>query len=90
FELADGDSIYVPRTPVFYIYGEVQRPGAFKLERDMSLAQALSTGGGLSARGTERGIKIKRQVNGSLKTLNANAGDMLQADDVVYVGESLF
>ena len=90
FELADGDSIYVPRTPVFYIYGEVQRPGAFKLERDMSLAQALSTGGGLSARGTERGIKIKRQVNGALKTLDANAGDMLQADDVVYVGESLF
>jgi polysaccharide export outer membrane protein len=90
FELSDGDSIYVPRTPVFYIYGEVQRPGAFRLERNMNVAQALSTGGGLSARGTERGIKIKRQVNGELKTLSADAGDVLQADDIVFVSESLF
>lgn len=90
FDMTDGDSIYVPRMPVFYIYGEVQRPGAFRLERNMNLAQALSTGGGLSARGTERGIKIKRQVNGVLETLRANASDLLQADDVVFVGESLY
>ena len=90
FELSDGDSIYVPRTPVFYIYGEVGRPGAFRLERNMNVAQALSTGGGLSQRGTERGIKVKRQIGGELKTLNVKAGDILQADDIVFVGESLF
>jgi polysaccharide biosynthesis/export protein len=90
FELADGDSIYVPRTSVFYIYGEVQRPGAFRLERNMNVAQALSTGGGLSPRGTERGIKIKRNVDGKLKTLDASAGDLLKPDDIVVVSESLF
>lgn len=90
FELADGDSIYVPRTPVFYIYGEVQRPGAFRLERNMNIAQALSTGGGLSQRGTERGIKIKRNIDGKLKTLNADSGDLLKADDIIVVSESLF
>lgn len=89
-ELANGDSIYVPRAPMFYIYGEVQRPGAFRLERNMNVAQALSTGGGLSARGTERGIKIKRTIKGELKTLDAKAGDVLQANDIVFVGESLF
>ena len=90
FELAEGDSIYVPRMPVFYIYGEVQRPGSFRLERNMNLAQALSTGGGLSIRGTERGIKIKRQVNSVMNTVDAKASDLLQADDVVFVSESLF
>ena len=90
FELTDGDSIYVPRTPVFYIYGEVQRPGAFRLERNMNVAQALSTGGGLSQRGTERGIKIKRNTGGKLKTIDAKSGDLLQADDILYVSESLF
>ncbi len=90
FELSDGDSIYVPRTPVFYIYGEVQRPGSFRLERNMTVTQALSLGGGLSARGTERGIKIKRNIDGELKTLGADAGDLLQADDIVFVSESLF
>lgn len=90
FELADGDSIYVPRTAVFYIYGEVQRPGAFRLERNMNIAQALSTGGGLSPRGTERGIKIKRNVDGKLKTLDASSGDLLKPDDIVMVRESWF
>ncbi len=88
--MVDGDSIYVPRTSVFYIYGEVQRPGAFRLERNMNIAQALSTGGGLSVRGTERGIKIKRNVEGKLKTLDASAGDLLKPDDIVVVSESLF
>lgn len=91
FELASGDSIYVPRTPVFYIYGEVQRPGAFRLERNMTLAQALSTGGGLTGRGTEHGVKIKRMdANGKLTIIGAQASDFLQVDDVVYIGESLF
>lgn len=90
FELADGDSIYVPRTAVFYIYGEVQRPGAFRLERNMNVAQALSTGGGLSPRGTERRIKIKRTVDGKLKTLDASVGDLLKPDDIVVISESFF
>jgi len=89
-ELMSGDSIYVPRAPMFYIYGEVQRPGTFRLERNMTVAQALSTGGGLSLRGTERGIKIKRMVNGSLNTIDAKSGDFVQADDVVFVDERLF
>jgi polysaccharide biosynthesis/export protein len=90
FELVSGDSIYVPRASMFYIYGEVQRPGSFRLERNMTVAQALSTGGGLSARGTERGIKIKRNINGVLKTVDVHSGDLIQADDVIFVDERLF
>ena len=56
----------------------------------MNVAQALSTGGGLSQRGTERGLKIKRNVEGTLKTLDVKSGDVLQADDILYVSESLF
>jgi polysaccharide biosynthesis/export protein len=89
-ELTDGDSIYVPRMPVFYIYGEVQRPGSFRLERNMTVAQALSLGGGLSARGTERGIRVKRQIEGKLNEIDVSAGDVLKADDIVFVSESLF
>ncbi len=89
-ELSNGDSIYVPRAPVFYIYGEVQRPGAFRLEKDLNLAQAISLGGGISPRGTERGIKIKRQIKGQMKTIDAEQSELIQADDVVYVSESLF
>ncbi|MCP2010320.1 polysaccharide export outer membrane protein [Duganella sp. HSC-15S17] len=90
-ELAPGDVVYVERAPRFYIYGEVQRPGPFRLERNMTVVQALSAGGGLTARGTERGIRIKRRDQaGVLQTIDAKHDDLVQADDVVYVKESLF
>ncbi len=90
-ELRGGDMIYVPRQPLFYIYGEVQRPGAFRLERNMTVAQALSVGGGLTVRGTERGIRVKRRNDaGAVQTLELKPSDTLQADDVIQVQESLF
>ncbi|MGK5079742.1 polysaccharide export protein EpsE [Janthinobacterium sp. HLX7-2] len=91
FDLAGNDVIYVERAPRFYIYGEVQRPGAFRLERSMTVLQALSVGGGLTARGTERAMRIKRRdADGKIEVITAKHDDLLQVDDVVYVQESLF
>lgn len=90
-ELSANDVIYVERAPRFYIYGEVQRPGTFRLERGMTVLQALSTGGGLTPRGTERGLVIKRRdVNGKQVIIDVKQDDLVQVDDVVYVKESLF
>jgi len=90
-EMAGGDVIYVERAPRFYIYGEVQRPGMFRIERSMTVLQALAAGGGLTARGTERGLRIKRRdAAGKLQILDAQYDDLVQNDDVVYVRESLF
>src|SRR5471030_3263252 len=83
FEVVGGDILYVERAPRFYIYGEVQRPGPFRLERQMTLLQALSTGGGLTPRGTERGIRIKRRdAKGVLQVIEAKQDDLVQVDDV--------
>ncbi len=90
-DLAADDVIFVERSPRFYIYGEVQRPGAFRLERSMTVLQALSAGGGLTARGTERGMRVKRRgANGKEQVIDVKPEDVLQADDVVYVKESWF
>lgn len=90
-ELQPNDILYVERSPRFYIYGEVQRPGAFKLERQMTVLQALSVGGGLTPRGTERGIVIKRRdAQGQQQIIPAKHDDLVQIDDVVYVKESWF
>lgn len=90
-ELMSGDIIYVDRAPRFYIYGEVQRPGTFRLERNMTVVQALSVGGGLTPRGTERGMVIKRRnEKGGVDVLHPQPTDLLQADDVLQISESLF
>jgi len=87
----DGDIINVARQPMFYIYGEVQRPGTFRLEQNMNLVQALSLGGGVTARGTQKGIRIlRRDANGGMQELEAKLADPVKKDDVIYVKESLF
>jgi polysaccharide biosynthesis/export protein len=89
--IANDDILYVPREPRYYIYGEVQRPGAFRLEKNMSLVQALSVGGGLTARGTQKGIKIlRRGQDGVMQEIEAKLSDLLKTDDVIFVKESLF
>jgi polysaccharide biosynthesis/export protein len=86
-----GDVLYVHRAPSFYIYGEVQRPGMQRLERDMTVMQALSSGGGLTQRGTEKNLRITRRAeDGSQRSFDVKLDTRLQADDVIYVRESLF
>ncbi|MEW5967899.1 MAG: polysaccharide export protein EpsE [Pseudomonadota bacterium] len=87
----DGDILNVSRQPVFYIYGEVQRPGAFRLERNMSVVQALSMGGGITPRGTQKGIRIlRRDDQGDMQEIEVKLADAVKKDDVIYVKESLF
>jgi polysaccharide export outer membrane protein len=91
YDLEPNDLVYVERYPRFYIYGEVQRPGVYRLEKAMTVVQALSSGGGITLRGTERNIKIKRRdAAGVLQIITTKADDLVQSDDVVYVRESLF
>ena len=90
-ELGAGDIIYVPRAPKFYIYGEVNRSGAYRLERGMTVAHALAVGGGVSLRGTENGLQIKRRTESDqLESIAVEVSTSVQVDDVIYVKESLF
>lgn len=90
-EIQNGDTIYVGRAPTFYIHGEVQRAGIYRLEPHMTVMQALAAGGGITLRGTQRGMKIsRRNPQGTLETHNVKLTDAVQADDVIFVKESLF
>lgn len=89
--VASGDVIYVHRAPMFYIYGEVSRPGSYRIERGMTIRQALAQGGGLTPKGTERSLRLHRRApNGELQVMRPALDDPVQGDDVVRVGESLF
>ena len=69
--VAGGDVIYVERAPSVYVYGEVNRPGAYRFERGMTLRQALARGGGPTQRGSERNLKLHRRgANGEVQVMN--------------------
>ncbi len=90
-EIVAGDSIYVARAPQFYIYGEVNRPGSFRLDRNVTVMQALSMGGGITLRGTEKNLQIRRRdASGNSVTLKGAHTDPVQPDDVIYVRDSVF
>lgn len=87
----NGDVLWVDRSPLVYIYGEVQRPGPMRLERGMTLMQGLAAGGGLTQRGTERGIRVHRKAaDGSVQVEQLAMDAPLKEGDVVFVRESLF
>jgi len=89
--LQPGDTIYVHRAPMVYVYGEVQKAGAYRLEPHMTVMQAIAMGGGLTVRGTQRGLQIHRRGNdGHVQKIDAHLTDEVRTDDVVYVAESLF
>jgi polysaccharide export outer membrane protein len=90
-DLQPGDTIYVHRAPMVYVYGEVQKGGAYRLEPQMTVMQAIALASGITPRGTERGIKLtRRDAGGSVKKIDVALTDPVQADDVIYIRESLF
>lgn len=89
--LKGGDSIFVPPADQFYIDGEVHTPNMYRLEPGMTVAQAMSRGGGITPRGSSSRIEIKRRrPDGSTLTRPAQLGDAVQANDVIHVKERFF
>jgi polysaccharide export outer membrane protein len=85
------DVVYIERAAQIYVYGEVQKPGVLRLERGMTVLQALAASGGLTLRGTQRGIRVhRRSGDGTVQELTPGLQETLQQDDVVFVRESLF
>lgn len=90
-QVIGGDVLYVNRAPVFYIYGEAQRSGSYRIERGMTIQQALAQAGGPTLRGTEDRIRVHRRMpDGKVSRLSLDPQEPVYADDVIYVRESLF
>jgi polysaccharide biosynthesis/export protein len=90
-ELRGGDTLFVNRAPMFYIYGQVQRPGQYRLEKNMTVMQALADGGGMTAKGTARGIVLhRRDAKGKVAESGTSLDEDVRDQDVIYVKESVF
>lgn len=86
-EVQPGDKIYVPEAETFFIYGQVNAPGAYPVRDGMTVRQALARGGGLTQLGTEKRVKI---IRGGKDVKGAGLESAVTAEDVVVVGERYF
>ena len=91
YQLKGGETVHVERAPVFYIHGEVARSGAYRVEPNMTIMQAIAAGGGITPRGSDRRLKLRRVgADGKLQEKDVSLRDPVKADDVIFVKEALF
>jgi len=88
--LRSGDTVFVPRAAQVYVLGAVGRPGAFRYEPGMSVLQALTMAGGVTARGSEGRTKVIRFVDGKKVEKKVKLTDTLEPEDRLEVPERFF
>lgn len=84
--LQDSDMIIVPQAERFYVSGSVKQPGSFVLRSGMTVRQAITEAGGLSERGSSRGVKIIRKNPQGLEIeVDAKMSDPVRANDTIKI-----
>jgi polysaccharide biosynthesis/export protein len=87
--LREGDTVFVPKAERFFVTGHVRTPGAYTFERGMTVLQAISLAGGLSEKGSDRGIKVVRVVNGQKREIGVKLTDAIQPHDTLVIRQRL-
>ncbi|WP_294540676.1 polysaccharide biosynthesis/export family protein [uncultured Rhodoblastus sp.] len=90
--LENNASIYVEPGSVFYLYGYVNRPGQFPINRPhLTVRQALAVGGGVAPLGSDWWrLKIRRINNGVIEEISAGLDDPVLPNDTIIVNERIF
>ena len=85
-----GDTVFVPRADVVYVFGEVRNPGQYSIRNGTTVLQALSLAGGSTEFAALNRVRIVRTVDGDQVEIRANLSDELQSDDIVRVPQRFF
>ena len=82
-----GDKIYVPEADLFYMYGQVNAPGVYPIRGgQMTVRKAIARGGGFTAAGSPKRIKLYRDGQEQKVDLDM----VVKAGDVFVIGERMF
>jgi polysaccharide export outer membrane protein len=85
--LEDGDILTVPTAAQVFIGGYVNRPGAYPIMTGTTVQQAILLAGGLSERGSQKGIKILRDKK-ELKDVKLDA--VVMPGDTITIKAKIF
>jgi polysaccharide export outer membrane protein len=89
-DLRDGDTIYVARAELAYVFGQVKTPGSYPIKTDTTVLQALSLAGGVLPTGAMNRTRVIRTLDGEKKELKVELTDIVQPGDTLVVPERFF
>jgi polysaccharide export outer membrane protein len=89
-DLRDGDTIYIARAELVYVFGEVKNPAAYPIKTDTTVLQALSLAGGVTPNGAMNRTKIIRIIEGDKKEISVKLTEIVQPGDTIMVPERYF
>ena len=82
-----------------FVFGEVQKPGTFPYDGDMSIIQAITLAGGFTKLAAKNNINVTRLIDGQERKIRVAVEDigvgreknfLLQPGDIVFIPESFF
>lgn len=87
--LQEGDTLFIPSAEKFYVTGFVRSPGAYVLVPKMTVRQAIAVAGGISERGSDRGMKIIRRVGDKEVEVDVSMSDVVRPNDTIRIRQRL-
>ena len=88
--LSDGDTVYVPRAQVVYVFGQVKNPGSYAIQSDTTVLQVLSLAGGVLPTGAMNRMQVIRVVSGAKKEFKVKPTEGVNPGDTIVVPERFF
>jgi len=89
-DLRDGDTIFVPKAELIYVFGEVRNPGGYAVQKTTTVLQALSLAGGVTEHGAMNRIQVMRIVKGSKVEVRVKLSDVVRPEDTIIVPQRYF
>ena len=75
---------------LYYIKGEVARPGGYSFVDGLTVAKAVALAGGYTPRASESKITLVRESDPDVALESVNVNTAIRPGDVITVGESFF
>jgi polysaccharide export outer membrane protein len=72
------------------VFGHVKNPGAYAIQRDTTVLQALSLAGGVTERASTTRIKVVRLIGSEKVEIKIKLNEVVRPGDTVLVPERFF
>jgi len=83
-------TVFVKSFKPFFIQGEVNSPGSYSYEVDLTVRKAIALAGGLTERASKKKIYITRATDKTQQEIKVTMDEKVSSGDVILIKESFF